>query len=102
MWIFQAPYNALKRWKWRWFCDFMEIIQNQILWPALKAIGEAGKDYVLWSIGEARNRGLKDREAFQFVFDNLRNRYTVATISDDFLSNVIQNLYSANKSVLED
>lgn len=98
MWIFQAPYNAIKRWKCKWFTQLMGIIQNQVLWPAIKAVGDAGKNYIQSKIEEAAQRDdIDNLDKLKWVFEECRKRFTVALISDDLLANLIQNLYSVWK-----
>lgn len=99
MWIFQAPMDALRRWKWRWFSTFMGIIQNEIIWPAMVALGEAGKNYAITLMKEAANETSLDGPAkFEFVFKAMRKRYTVDAIKDDALRNVLANIFSYVKN----
>ena len=97
--IFQRAANAIKRFKCRWFCDFMGILQSQVIWPAIQAIGEAGKNFIIAKISEAANKpGKTGTQKFEYVFNEVRKRFTVDTIKDDALRNLIQNLYSYCKN----
>lgn len=94
MWIFQKPYDAIDRFKCRWFCSLMGMLQKNVLWPALKSIGEAGKSHILMKIEEAAKANMSGKQKFAFVFNATRERFDVDEISDDWLNNVIANLYS--------
>ena len=98
MWIFQAPYNAIKRFKCRWFVDLMEIIQNKILWPALQIVGEAGKEFIMFKIKEAAEQdNLSGAEKFEYVFKACEGYFTGINISNHLLRTIIQLLYATFK-----
>ena len=98
MWIFQAPYNALVRWKCRWFCDLMGWIQINVVWPAMKAVGEAGKELIIEAIKEAAEMDISNEDKFKYVFDKCRASFTVKIISDNLLDTMIQILFSMLKT----
>lgn len=98
MWIFQAPYDAIKRWQARWFCEFMGWVQNSVLWPALKAIGKAGLAYLEETIKEAANIPGTGNAKFKYVFEKMREKFTFEIISDDFLTAIINLIYSQLKA----
>jgi len=75
----------------------MGILQNQVIWPAIQAVGDAGKMYIIMKIEEAALKDIPGPDKMKFVFNAAREKFTVDNISDDFLTNLIQNLYSTWK-----
>jgi hypothetical protein len=91
--FFQVPYDAIKRWKCRWLCDFLGYIQKKILAPALMAVGQAGLSYIRMKIEEQSKLDLPGREKFENVFKACKLHFRYQNIEDDVLDGLIQNAY---------
>lgn len=90
-------YNVIKNFRWAWWTKFMGILQDEVLIPALKSIGTAGKNFIIMKIEEAALTDMSSTDKFAFVYNATREKFDAKTISDDLLTNVVQNLYSTWK-----
>jgi hypothetical protein len=95
--FFQVPYDAIKRWKCRWLCDFLGYVQKEILAPALMAVGEAGLAYIKIKIREQANLDISSTEKFENVFNACRDRVNFKDIRNNVLDAIIQNAYTEMK-----
>ena len=96
--FFQTPYNALLRWKCRWFCDLMGWIQMNVIWPSMQAVGQAGKDFIIQQIKDVAEMDISNEDKFKYVFDKCRAAFTIKIISDNLLDTMIQILFSMLKA----
>ena len=95
--IFQKIANAIHNWQWPWLTRFLKIVEVEILIPALMAIGEAGKNYIISMILQEAKKSISGPEKFRNVYDACRLKFSVKIIGNDLLTNLIQNTVSALK-----
>ena len=96
--IFQAVYNWFKNLKTpKWLVDLLQFIQDTILIPSLKMIGEQALNDLRVLIVEAAKEDWTGREKFEWVRERWLKAWSFENITDHAINLVIEHIVSEMK-----
>jgi len=80
-----------------WAKRFLWILQEVVIIPTLKVVGEVAIDFIKETIYEQANLDISGKEKFNNVFVAFRSEFTSINITDHLLDTLIQTIYSTMK-----
>ena len=87
-------------WKWikgafSWLWRLLNIFNDKIIIPALKQIGEDGKDFLIQQIRlQAQNNDIEGLQKLKNVANAFKKEYSYKNVANNLLTGIIALLYS--------